>query len=268
MKKNLNFSLILVLITILSITVSCKKSKDPEPAPATNVGNSSTLPVTPDQSFTKKWTDPNGFRIGAGNRVSAGTSPYAWFEFSPYGIYMIMMTADSSIVEGAYTYDAAANKLILDNFGEIQITTISSTNFSFTVTPTGGTSTDVLSSAASVVDQTSKTLQFARIWKLTSQTDNGVDTGILTYIDSAYVIVTKYGTHMLALKGGLLGGEYIPQVWKWSDATQANICVGDFVPDCSEPLSITLTSDNKMIAVYTSSPGVTTREEYEELIIP
>jgi hypothetical protein len=267
MKKTFNFSFLIIFITILTVTFSCKKAKDPEPDQPTNVGNNSNLTVASDLAFTKKWNDINGFRIGAGNRTASGGSPYGWFEFSPYGIYMIMMTADSSIVEGTYTYDAVNNKLILDNFGEIQITTLTSTDFTFDVTPTGGATTSVLSAAASTVDQTSKTLQFARVWRLTSQTDNGVDTGIFGLVDSAYVVVTKYGTHMLALKGGIFGQDYIPQVWKWSDASQANICVGDFVPDCAEPLNITLTSDNKMVAEYTSSPGVTTREEYVELIV-
>ncbi|MFL5730033.1 MAG: hypothetical protein ACJ75J_11155 [Cytophagaceae bacterium] len=272
MKNRLNFAMILLCLVVVSLTVSCKKKKeDPQPSASTNVGNNSNLTVASDQSFHKKWANPAAYRFGVGmmrqaaGAATAGTSDYAWFDFSPYGIFVIMKI-DSSIIEGTYTYDAPNNKLILDGFGEIQITTVSSTDFSFTLTPTSGTPETVIANAGTVVDQTSKTLQFARVWKLTKQTQNGTDTGILSLMDSAYVMVSKYGTHMLAMKNFLGSDSYTPQVWKWSDASQANICVGDFVPDCSSTITITLTSANKMVADYKDGADVM-HEEYEELII-
>jgi hypothetical protein len=257
LKKSILYSFIFTF-GIFVILSSCNKKRDnPQPSSPQVVGNNSNLTVKSDNAISKKW-----FVNTSGQKVSGATVDYLYFDFLPYGRFVIQKT-DSTIIEGAYVYDAANNKIILTDIGEITINSISGTSFSFTVTMSGG-SPITISSTSGTADNSSKALQFARVWKLTKQTVDGQDSGILSMVDSAYVVVSKYGTHMLAFKGGLLGDDYIPQVWKWSDATQGSICVGDFVPDCSSQLQVNLTSDNKLIVEYTDG-GEKYHEEYSEI---
>lgn len=240
---------------------SCKKGKE-EPTPQTNNsggGISSNMPVESDKAYSKKWQ----VSTTSNQKVSATANAFYSFEFTPYGQYVVI-DSDSNTYTGNYTYNATDNKITLANYGVITITSLTATNFSFTIYVNDLDVTySVTASVSQVVELLNdKTDQLARSWKLVSQTNNGNETGIFLFYSNAYVIISKYGTHVLTLEG--FNDMSIPQVWKWRDESQKQLCVGDVVPDCSEqPLNITIGSDNKMVVTYAASAGGTMREVYE-----
>lgn len=256
--KNINKSLSFLLLLALIVVAACKKEKNPSPSNSGGIkGNESNLEVK-SSPYAKKWI------VSKDHDRTETPSVYAWFDFSAYGHFVIRYV-DGSYETGTYTYDATNNKLILKDYGVITITSLTTGEFSFVFTPEGESPVTIISSASTVVDTGSKTQQMARVWLLEEQTKDGSPTGILAFYDSAYVVITPYGTHMLVLKGGWMGDTYVTQVWKWEDATQAKVCVGSTTPVCDRPLTITLTKENKMIAEYPSSSGGTMKEVYRAM---
>lgn len=262
MQKIFTYFLSISLLFTITLLISCKQD-DPEPIQKQDgvVGNNSNLDVKQDNKITKKWI----VIISSNLKLSAEASDFEWFEFSPYGFYVIMMR-DGTVIDGKYTYDENNNSIDLEGYGAIKITKVTSTEFSFTITPTGESPINLLSFPEALEDASDKTLQMARSWKLISQKLNGTETSLLNDCDSAYVMITKYGTHILAIRNSSTSDLFIPQVWKWNNESKSSICVGDTEPDCTNAISITLTAENKMIAEYTDEEG-TYKEEYIELIL-
>ncbi len=156
---------------------------------------------------------------------------YASFEFNEYGDYIVVCndsstgglttaprfasasratTNGSSIITGDYEGDGD-NAVKMNGFGRIELTSITSSSVSFSLTLEGEIETvNYTASIAEVVATSDNTTMLCRKWDLVGYTEDGV-TDILSDDDAKTVLFSKAGTYLIEWSDGTS----VLAQWKW-----------------------------------------------------
>ncbi|MGN6645219.1 MAG: hypothetical protein ACTHJT_01710 [Cytophaga sp.] len=222
------------------------------------------------KTLNKRWTTTT-----SNSRTTADptASDYVSFEFNSSGNYYIIK-ADKSMISGTYTLNTVDSLVTLFNgssatsqYGTLNIEEITDTKLIFRLTlPTVATPIDISTTAittsvgSSSGTSVNNTTKIAKSWKVDTYTSNNT-TYTITAPMYAYVVFTENGTYWTETYNGpgttvqLSNGQ-----WKWSDATQTNVCtvMTDTTPDCSgSATSISFDGDNNLIMTSGSASNPT-----------
>ena len=263
-----HFFYLILLSFCLTFITSCKKHTD-APAPSNKADIAAMM--------NKKWSTS----IPAARTATDPTaSDFASFEFNASGNYFIIM-ADKSMVTGTFTVHTADSIVTLFNgssttsqYGTLSISSITATQFVFqltlnaTVTPIDISTVAVTTSVGTSSDPSvNNTTKLARSWKVDTYIQ-GTSSYTITAPLYAYAVFTENGTYWTETYNGTGTAIKNSGQWKWTDATQTQICTSstDVAPVCSgSGASITFDSNGNLIMSSTPTGQSTTTYYFSEL---
>jgi len=122
------------------------------------------------------------------------------------------------------TYQIDGNKIILSDFGIIEVISITAEEFSFTLETTGKTNSFVAKKSSQQISSSNKTEMFCRTWviqKITDESGKKDEYWRESDIIGSIVLFSKAGTY-LVLYGGE-GGDAGLSKWKWANKEETKI---------------------------------------------
>jgi hypothetical protein len=251
MKKQLAmFGLICMSVLLLSY---CKKDK------AEDETNNTPKKVIP-QEYAKKWV------VNSKDGII-----FQWLEFTELGYYFLSFD-DGTFVSGLCTYDESSDQIILINFGYVEIVSIDGNVISINVyvNETGET-IDLVATGSDEIPSSTNTDLLCRTWDIVEYTMTNESTSDVTilYPTTSYdvsrydVAFTTYGTYfttMIYSMGGSPGEMYENRYWKWSDASENELCYGtsqEMCDSCGYTTGITSINTDELILEGSNESGGT-----------
>lgn len=215
---------IMLFSSIIMAFTACKKDKT-EPEPIVNPTTQKTVPA----QYAKKWY--------VNTTKSINAVDYVWIEFTTNGHYFIMFD-DGTAISGSCYYSSSNNRIILENYGYVEIVNIDSTNFSFilyinataetsTIFTTVGSQT-VTGTTANLLCKTWKVVEYYFVDQNTNDTSYAVPNNQITY-SRFDVNFTSYGTYFTSEEytyNGTPGTIYDNRYWRFADGSESILCYG------------------------------------------
>ena len=212
--------------SIIMAFTACKKDKtEPEPSPIVTPTTQKTVP----SQYAKKWY--------VSTTKSTNTVEYVWIEFTTNGHYFIMFD-DGTATSGSCYFSSSNNRIILENYGYVEIVSIDSTNFSFilyinataetsTIFTTVGSQT-ITGTTANLLCKTWKVVEYYMVNTSTFDTSYAIPSDMITY-SRFDVNFTSYGTYFTSEEytyNGQPGVLYDNRYWRFSDGNESILCYG------------------------------------------
>lgn len=204
--------------------ISCDKDDEPKPVTQDNSAN---------EPIAKKWEVD---QTASNGKISAEASDFLWFEFTMEGYYIILKS-DMQTYTGTYTKDGST--ITLSDFGVLEISDVSDSNFSFSFIAAGETeSTQIFTNVAEeVIAKSSKTELMCKTWSVKRQYGNLGQEYDQSYPSAMFpeytVVFSAYGTYLISLTYGDGRKQIWNRHWQWKNAEETMICYGDVSSECT-----------------------------------
>jgi len=246
----------LVCFSILFLT-NCKKDEDnQEQTTQTTTTPKKVIPET----YAKKWVVNTKSGI-----------VFQWIEFTEFGLYFISFD-DYSYKSGTCSYDESSNKIILDNYGYVEIESLDGNVISINVYVNETQETiGLVATEGKELPASSQTTLLCKTWDIIeySITDESTGETIPIYPSPAIdysrydVAFTSYGTYFTTSVynvQGMESGLYENRYWKWSNSSENSICYGtnkETSDNCDYTCGISINEDILIMEGTTQSMGMT-----------
>jgi|GEM_PF-6299577 hypothetical protein len=266
-------------IIFAAVICSCKKKSDtPTPAPTNTNNNNTTTPVDLRTGLNKKWV------IGSStSRIASApsASDYVSFEFNAEGNYFIVK-ADKSLLTGTFTLNTADSIVTLFNtnsstsqYATLSISDITTTQLIFKLTLNGSSTPIALNTTAVAPANPAPTSQavnstdsITKTWDMYQRVVGTTTTTLTGTGYYAHVTFTQSGTFWTETNTGQNSSiENSNGSWKWSDATQMQICTAapDSTLNCNNPMRVAFDGQGNLILNYTLAGQGSVTEYYSPL---